>query len=158
MLKNHYVEFMGSCPGCPESTTLKLLTQIIGDSLSVQPGVGCSLVWSQFTLFRPFTVDRHGRGVPASGSLFEDGSVFHWGSVIGRENQRSQIKNFLSKNVEKITWSQDTKEAVENLIEKFDDKKESWKQVDKLREVIGLKNFKMGEKNDDVFAGTLTQE
>lgn len=35
MMKNHYVEYMGSCPGCPESTILKLLTQILGDALSV---------------------------------------------------------------------------------------------------------------------------
>lgn len=26
MLRNHYFEFMGSCPGCPESTLLKLMT------------------------------------------------------------------------------------------------------------------------------------
>lgn len=26
MLRNHYVEFAGSCPGCPESTILKLMT------------------------------------------------------------------------------------------------------------------------------------
>lgn len=35
MLRNHYVEFAGSCPGCPESTILKLMTQILGESLSV---------------------------------------------------------------------------------------------------------------------------
>lgn len=35
MLRNHYVEFSGSCPGCPESTLLKLMGQIMGESLSI---------------------------------------------------------------------------------------------------------------------------
>lgn len=26
MLRNHYIEFAGSCPGCPESTILKLMS------------------------------------------------------------------------------------------------------------------------------------
>jgi len=58
MMRNHYVEYMGSCPGCPESSMLKLLTQILGESLSVQVGVGCSLVWSQYNLLRPEMIDR----------------------------------------------------------------------------------------------------
>ena len=30
--------------------------------------------------------------------------------------------------------------------------------VDKLRQALGLKNFKVGEKNDDVYCGSLTDE
>lgn len=55
----------------------------------MQAGVGCALVWSQFTLVRPNTIDRQGRGIASSSSLFEDGSLFHWGSLLGRENQRA---------------------------------------------------------------------
>ena len=32
MQRPHYMEFMGSCPGCPETTILKLLTQITGEA------------------------------------------------------------------------------------------------------------------------------
>lgn len=158
MLKNHYFEYAGSCPGCPESTMLKLLTQILGDSLSVQVGVGCSLVWSQFNLMRPNSLDRQGRGVCSSSSLFEDGSVFHWGSLLGRENQRRSILTFLNANVEKITWSEEVKAATKALIENFENRRECWKFVDALRQKLNLKIFKVGEKNDDIFCGSIEEE
>jgi len=44
---------------------------------------------------------------------------------------------------------------VKEVIDRFDDKKLSWKAVDKLRIHLGLKNFKIGEKNDDTFCGSL---
>ena len=76
--------------------------------------------------------------------------------MMGRENQRQNIKTFLQQNVSKITWSEEVKHATEQLIEKFDNKRESWKAVDQLRQVLKLKNFVVGEKNDDVFCGSLT--
>jgi len=80
MERNCRFEFAGSCPGCPESTMLKLLTSVV-DNLSVVSAVGCSLVWGHFTLIRPPTSDRFGRGLPSSSSLFEDGHVFNWGGL-----------------------------------------------------------------------------
>lgn len=44
-----------------------------------------------------------------SSSLFEDGSVFHWGSVMGRENQRANIKLFLQSQVANITFDAELK-------------------------------------------------
>lgn len=44
------------------------------------------------------------------------------------------------------------------MIEKFDDKKQCWKIVDKLRIHLGLKNFKIGEFNDNIYCGSLTEE
>jgi len=35
MLRNHYYEYAGSCPGCPESAIIKLMSQIVGESLNV---------------------------------------------------------------------------------------------------------------------------
>ena len=54
---------------------------------------------------RPFTLDSEGRGISAISSLFEDGTVFHWGSAIGRDNSRAGIKEFLAHHVDKITWN-----------------------------------------------------
>lgn len=61
-------------------------------------------------------------------------------------------------NVDKINWSEDVKKATQELIENYDNKKECWKFVDKLRQVLGIKNFVVGQKNDDVYCATLTNE
>lgn len=112
MLRDPQIEYAGSCPGCPESAILKVLTQIFGESLSVQVAIGCSYVWAQYGLQRPFTKNIHGRGISTGASLFEDGSLFHWGSHLGRENIRAGILKFLQENVSKITWDEKVKTAV----------------------------------------------
>ena len=41
--------------------------------------------------------------------------------------------------MDKITWSDNIKTVVNEILVKFDDKRESWKVVDKLRQELGLK-------------------
>ncbi|KAH0575434.1 Pyruvate-flavodoxin oxidoreductase 1 [Spironucleus salmonicida] len=158
MTKNHYIEYAGSCPGCPESTMLKILTQISGEAMQVSVGVGCSLVWGQYSMMRPNTIDRHGRGISSISSLFEDGSVFHWGSVIGRNNVRSQIKQFLVDNIENITWDKNVQEITRGVLEHFDDPSQSYKHATELRKALKIDNFHIGDKNDMIFPGSLTDE
>ena len=156
MQRPHYIEFMGSCPGCPETTILKLLTQITGESAQFTAAVGCSLVWGHYNLMRPFTLDSEGRGISAISSLFEDGTVFHWGSAIGRDNSRAGIKEFLAHHVDKITWNPAVQAAAKELVEQFDNTRTSFKAVDKLRIALGIKNFEKGARNDMIYAGSLT--
>lgn len=65
---------------------------------------------------------------------------------------------FLKKNVDKITWSPEVKTATQELIDNFGSKRTSWKAADKLRIALGLKIFKVGEKNDDILCGSLKEE
>lgn len=70
-------------------------------------------MWTQYNFLRPETVDKQGRSVCTSSSLFEDGSLFHWGSVMGRDNQRANVKKFLASQVANITFDAELKTIVE---------------------------------------------
>ncbi len=65
-------EFSGACAGCGETPYLKLLTQLLGDRLTIANATGCSSIYGGNLPTTPYSKDANGRGPAWANSLFED--------------------------------------------------------------------------------------
>ncbi|MBN1653655.1 MAG: pyruvate:ferredoxin (flavodoxin) oxidoreductase [Deltaproteobacteria bacterium] len=72
-------EFSGACPGCGETSYVKLLTQLFGDRLMIANATGCSSIYGGNLPTTPYTKRHDGRGPIWSNSLFEDNAEFGFG-------------------------------------------------------------------------------
>nr|WHT24108.1 pyruvate synthase [Giardia intestinalis] len=147
-LRFPYMEFPGSCPGCGESNTMKMLATLYGDSMVASIGVGCSLVWMHFGYMRPFNLDSDSRGIAACSSLFEDNSVFGWGVALDRDAKRANLREYLQANVEKIT-DESLKTTVQGWLDTFDDRKASIRTSRELRGTIGIERLDKGDHKNN---------
>lgn len=153
MLKDPHIEYMGSCPGCPESVLARLLCQILGDSLQLTVAVGCSLVWAHFNLMRPLTINREGRCVPTGTSLFENGSVYCWGGVVGRSAQREHIRRVVADSLCNVADAE-LRAALEEYLRTFDEPRRNHRSADRVRRALGVRQPGAGAQ-EEVYAGTV---
>ncbi|GIQ81670.1 spermidine/spermine synthases, partial [Kipferlia bialata] len=94
-----YFEFPGSCPGCPSSSYVRLLTQLYGERMLLASAVGCILVYGHFNYLRPYSTDDKGRGPAVACSLFEDNAEFGWGIAVGSDAKREQLQTFVKASL-----------------------------------------------------------
>jgi pyruvate-ferredoxin/flavodoxin oxidoreductase len=80
-------EFSGACAGCGETPYVKLLTQLYGDRTMIGNATGCSSIYGGNLPATPYTMDKNGRGVTWSNSLFEDAAEFAFGMRLGLDKQ-----------------------------------------------------------------------
>ncbi len=83
--------FHGACAGCGETAYIKLLTQLFGDNLIIANATGCSSIYGASIPNIPYSI-------PWANSLFEDNAEYGYGMLIGYENSRRRIIEYMEKN------------------------------------------------------------
>ena len=107
--------FHGACAGCGETPYIKLLTQLT-DNLIIANATGCSSIYGGELPNLPYRV-------PWASSLFEDNAEFGFGMLMGFENAKNKVRQYMIENEDKLfdKWlnnSNDyeiTKEVYENI-------------------------------------------
>jgi len=93
-------EFSGACAGCGETPYVKLLTQLVGDHMSVANATGCSSIYGGNLPTTPYTTRDDGKGPAWSNSLFEDNAEFGMGMRLAYDQLNSDAKFLLNKLAE----------------------------------------------------------
>ncbi|CAL6045241.1 Pyruvate-flavodoxin_oxidoreductase 2 [Hexamita inflata] len=121
-LAEPYLFNPGSCPGCPETVIARMLTTLFGDHMVIASAVGCCLVWGHNNYFRPYQVDKQGRGPAVATSAFEDNSLFGIGMHLANITHRDNLKNYVQANLEK---SGELKDTLQKWLDNFENVQES---------------------------------
>ncbi|MDR3763024.1 MAG: pyruvate:ferredoxin (flavodoxin) oxidoreductase [Acidobacteriota bacterium] len=90
-------EFSGACSGCGETPYIKLLTQLFGDRTVIANATGCSSIYGGNLPTTPYSVNKDGRGVAWSNSLFEDNAEFGLGLRLSIDKQHEFARELLVK-------------------------------------------------------------
>jgi len=88
-------EFSGACAGCGETPYLRLLTQLVGDRLTIANATGCSSIYGGNLPTSPYKSDDHGRGPAWNNSLFEDNAEFGLGIRLAADTRARQARSLL---------------------------------------------------------------
>ncbi len=86
------LEFSGACAGCGQTSYVKLLTQLCGESLLIANATGCSSIWGGSYPSCPYTKSEDGLGVAWANSLFEDNAEYGLGIRLATEIRRERLK------------------------------------------------------------------
>jgi pyruvate-ferredoxin/flavodoxin oxidoreductase len=95
-------EFSGACSGCGETPYIKLLTQLFGDRTVITNATGCSSIYGGNLPTTPYTVNKDGRGVAWSNSLFEDNAEFGLGIRLSIDKHRGYAEELLGRLASKL--------------------------------------------------------
>jgi pyruvate-ferredoxin/flavodoxin oxidoreductase len=90
-------EFSGACSGCGETPYVKLLTQLSGDRSVIANATGCSSIYGGNLPTTPYTVNKDGRGIAWSNSLFEDNAEFGLGMRLAMDKHKENASELLVK-------------------------------------------------------------
>ena len=90
-------EFSGACTGCGETPYVKLLTQLFGDRTVIANATGCSSIYGANLPTTPYAVNKEGRGIAWSNSLFEDNAEFGLGMRLAIDKQNEYARELLVK-------------------------------------------------------------
>jgi len=147
-------EFSGACAGCGETPYAKLLTQLYGDRIYWANGTGCSQAWGAAMPSIPYTVNKEGRGVAWSNSLFENNAEFSLGMCLAVKQLRSKVR----EQVEKLRNLVDVEvgTAIDKWIETYDDLETSMKASDEL--VKALEGGSFDEKGQQLVDAILKRK
>ncbi|HVP64866.1 MAG TPA: pyruvate:ferredoxin (flavodoxin) oxidoreductase [candidate division Zixibacteria bacterium] len=88
-------EFSGACSGCGETPYIKLLTQLTGDRTVIANATGCSSIYGGNLPTTPYALNKDGRGVAWSNSLFEDNAEFGLGMRLSIDKQTEYARELL---------------------------------------------------------------
>jgi pyruvate-ferredoxin/flavodoxin oxidoreductase len=88
-------EFSGACSGCGETPYIKLMTQLFGDRTVVANATGCSSIYGANLPTTPYTLNKNGRGVAWSNSLFEDNAEFGLGIRLAIDKQAEYARELV---------------------------------------------------------------
>ena len=132
-------EFSGACSGCGETPYIKLLTQLFGDSILIANATGCSSIYGGNLPTTPYKSNKEGRGPAWANSLFEDNAEFGFGMKLAL-SKKQEIAVGLLKSLEKLVGKDLVDAILNNLEEDETQKKEKFKQLDKLKEILSKHN------------------
>jgi pyruvate-ferredoxin/flavodoxin oxidoreductase len=90
-------EFSGACSGCGETPYIKLMSQLFGDRTIVANATGCSSIYGGNLPTTPYTVNKEGRGIAWSNSLFEDNAEFGLGIRLAQNKQAENARALLRR-------------------------------------------------------------
>jgi pyruvate-ferredoxin/flavodoxin oxidoreductase len=90
-------EFSGACSGCGETPYVKLMSQLFGDRTVVANATGCSSIYGGNLPTTPYTINKDGRGIAWSNSLFEDNAEFGLGIRLAQEKQTEYARELLKR-------------------------------------------------------------
>ena len=123
MLRKPLFEFSGACAGCGETPYVKLVSQLFGENTIVANATGCSSIYSGTFPTIPYTKGKDGRGPAWANSLFEDNAEFGFGMRLAVDANRSTLKTYVEKVLEKEDAPADLKEALEKAMAHWDNSK-----------------------------------
>ena len=130
-------EFSGSCPGCGETSYIKVITQLFGDRMIIANATGCSSIYGGSTPSCPYTVNEEGNGPAWANSLFEDNAEYGYGIHLGVSQRRQRLADLVEGALEK-PMSEDLRKSMEGWLENMEDGERSkvfGKQVEELIQV-----------------------
>ncbi len=90
-------EFSGACAGCGETPYVKLLSQLYGDRTMIGNATGCSSIYGGNLPATPYTMNKDGRGITWSNSLFEDAAEFACGMRLGLDKQIEYARELVQR-------------------------------------------------------------
>ncbi len=128
-------EFSGACSGCGETPYIKLLTQLFGDSILIANATGCSSIYGGNLPTTPYKTNKDGRGPAWANSLFEDNAEFGFGMKLAL-TKKQEIAVGLLKSLEKEVGTDLVAAILNNPEEDESQRKEKFKQLDELNEVL----------------------
>lgn len=88
-----------SCPGCAQTTALKLLTQLFGKQLVIVNATGCSSIYATTFPQMSYVKDNNNFGPSWANSLFEDAAEYGLGFHIGTTQRRDLAKKLLTEKI-----------------------------------------------------------
>ncbi|HEX7960953.1 MAG TPA: pyruvate:ferredoxin (flavodoxin) oxidoreductase, partial [Terriglobales bacterium] len=95
-------EFSGACSGCGETPYVKLLSQLFGDRTIIANATGCSSIYGGNLPTTPYSINKSGRGIAWSNSLFEDNAEFGLGIRIAQDKQNQFARELVIRLVAEI--------------------------------------------------------
>ena len=113
-------EFSGACPGCGETSYIKVITQLYGDRMLIANATGCSSIYGGSAPSCPYTVNEEGHGPAWANSLFEDNAEYGLGMALGVSQRRSKLADLVREAVNDGI-PQELKEAFHLWLESIDD-------------------------------------
>ncbi len=137
-------EYSGACPGCGETSYVKLLTQLFGDRAFIGNATGCSSIYGGNLPTTPYTKRSDGRGPAWSNSLFEDNAEFAMGMrltvdkfkeralwLLGKAVQAGCVDEQLAEEIKAATISNDASgQKIEQQRERVEQLKSQCKKAD----------------------------
>jgi pyruvate-ferredoxin/flavodoxin oxidoreductase len=93
-------EFSGACSGCGETPYVKLLSQLYGDRTIIANATGCSSIYGGNLPTTPYTINKDGRGIAWSNSLFEDNAEFGLGLRLSVDKNSDYARHLLTQLAE----------------------------------------------------------
>jgi pyruvate-ferredoxin/flavodoxin oxidoreductase len=113
-------EFSGACPGCGETSYIKVITQVFGDRMLIANATGCSSIYGGSAPSCPYAVNAEGHGPAWANSLFEDNAEYGFGMELGATQRRDKLAD-LVRHAAGLDLSPDLKEAFKQWLDHVDD-------------------------------------
>jgi pyruvate-ferredoxin/flavodoxin oxidoreductase len=117
-------EFSGACPGCGETSYIKVITQLFGDRMMIANATGCSSIYGGSAPSCPYTVNSEGHGPAWANSLFEDNAEYGLGMVLGVNQRRGKLADLI-REASDADVSLELKEAFRGWLENVNDGEKS---------------------------------
>jgi pyruvate-ferredoxin/flavodoxin oxidoreductase len=130
-------EFSGACPGCGETSYIKVITQLYGDRMIVANATGCSSIYGGSAPSCPYTVNDEGHGPAWANSLFEDNAEYGLGMLLGANQRREKLADLVREAL-KAEVSQGLKEAFQLWLDHYSDGEKSKEYAQKIEELIEI--------------------
>ena len=126
--------FHGACAGCGETAYIKLLTQL-SDNLVIANATGCSSIYGGELPNLPYSV-------AWANSLFEDNAEFGYGILMGYENGKNMVRNYMMNHKDELfdKWLSNSNDynVTKEVYEKIDYEKHP--RLKELKNYIVSKN------------------
>jgi pyruvate-ferredoxin/flavodoxin oxidoreductase len=123
-------EFHSACPGCGETSYIKLVTQLFGDRTLISNATGCSSIFGASAPSTPYTTNEKGEGPAWANSLFEDAAEFGFGMLQANNAIRNRLEVLMVKNKDKVSSS------LSSLFCQWLEHKEDGAQTQKLKNLL----------------------
>jgi pyruvate-ferredoxin/flavodoxin oxidoreductase len=128
-------EFSGACPGCGETSYIKVITQLYGERMMIANATGCSSIYGGSAPSCPYTVNDEGHGPAWANSLFEDNAEYGLGMALG-VNQRRGMLASLIREAANADVSRELKDTLHLWLEGMNDGDKSKASTRKVVELI----------------------
>jgi len=126
-----------ACPGCTQTSYIRVLTQLFGSRMIISNATGCSSLWGGVAGNSPYTVNQKGKGPAWANSLLEDNAEHGLGIYIASTKHRSDIAKKIRELIETPSVNNDLKMAAEAWLDKYylgeNDEAESEKLIEELQ-------------------------
>ncbi|MBF0200887.1 MAG: pyruvate:ferredoxin (flavodoxin) oxidoreductase [Desulfamplus sp.] len=129
------LEFSGACAGCGETPYVKVLTQLVGERMTIANATGCSSIWGGSAPSSPYCVNADGCGPTWGSSLFEDAAEYGYGMMLAfnkrREALAEKVKTLLGTDI-----PGDLKDALSGWIAGMNDAEASKLHGDTIKSLL----------------------